>query len=1003
MKKYLFAALALMATACLKPEKSIEPDPSYITVGLAQDSIKTEWHKGDRISVITFEANNLTTSDMFVATESGTTAKFKGIYTGASKADIVIVYPAFDLSSNQQFESEPLNGNAGGYYRAPKGKYNYVIGLPTRTMIFAQDKDNSKENLEKYWLMTAKSRAQSLTDTTVTLKPRMSFVKLQLNAGKMDDKDKVMQARIQLSGGTPFATYRVTMGLMNPQKYWTAADLDDSVSEVLAMELGTFEPTKTATDTLVTLYVPIFQTSKDTSLAGATARNLSVRLYSNRGNYYYEATHPIPAGSQDYTFAPGKQILISSTLSEKKIEGSQPDDPQTPTYILNKNDLLSPVVSSSSGPLVLDGDLLYAGAGNLINIYDISSNPKVPVSVGQAQIKGNCRQMCVYDGKLFVTARESGVWIFSLANPKSPVLLSRYDGVELSTGLDVAGNCMFVGQRQTGVEFVDVSDPSRPQHIRAIKTNESQSVFYKDGYLYSGEWSGGEITVFKVNDLGNIQKLKTVKLWGAGDGLWAVGNRIYASTGHNALNGSPHAGGDYDGNGHDGNGHGLEIWDISDKENPFRVGQVKFDTFYKSGSDWWMNRPSGDGKTVFCGDVYNGFYVVDITDETKPKVIDSWCDTSKPKGSNHAVNSLAVGDGVLYVSCGGLYAVSCPRAVRTPRNRGTLPSNYSARYTYSLPSGTHFKAWKPTLRGAVRDAAVSPDGTALFVGCGQAGLATLKLNSNGELRTANEMQIPFAGGVSVLGNRLYVSEAEKGVGVYKIGSDNSLTRETYVLDKLGASSKYCYSYWLTTPNDNFLVSANRYAGWQFIAITGAMGTATPTFAYKATTSSNVNYNKYVSEKVCKDSNGDEYLPYATRNGLIWVKLSSSGSATPLTQITDEKNSLTEGVTEFKDGKALLTQGGYFKIIDAGGKASTQLGTTAIKSGIPRWDGGDKVLVCNYTSMRVSLYNLANINSPAEIFTEEFSSDDVGGYPEPGLFWQGKAIVPCGYQGLLMEK
>lgn len=982
MKKYLFAALALMATACLKPEKSIEPDPSFISVTLPADGVKTSWNIGDRISVVSLEVAGTTTSDMFVATESGRTANFKGVYTGASKADIVVTYPALDLSNQQQFESESLDGNDGGYFRAVK-KYKYVTALPSHNMLFAQDKDNSTENIEKYWYMTATSRAQVLVDSALTLSPRMSVLKLELGASRIPANDRVTKLTLKMSQGKPFTDYRASLNLIDPADRWTAG----SSSDEFKLELGQFAPT----DTLVTLYVPIFQNSTDTTLAGTEARTLTIQVSGARGNYVYEAQHPIPAGSQAYDLAPGKQILISSVLSEKKIDPDQPD-PQ-PTYILNKNDFLSPVVSGSSGPLVLEGNLLYAGASNLINIYDISENPKAPKSVGQAQIKGNCRQMCVYDNKLFVTARESGVWIFSLANPTSPTLLSRYDGIELSTGLDVAGKCMFVGQRQTGVEFVDISDPTRPQHIRAIKTNESQSVFYKDGYLYSGEWSGGLVTVFKVNDLGNIQKLKTVKLWGYGDGVFAVGDRLYASTGHNPQNDSPYSG--------EGNGHGLEVWDISDKENPVRISQVKFDTFYMSGSDWWMNRPSGDCKTIFCGDVYNGLYVVDLTDETKPKIIDSWCDTSKEKGSNHAVNSIAVGDGVIYVSCGGLYAVSCPRANRTVRNRGTLPSNYSSRYTYSLPAGTKFKAWKPSLRGAVRDAAISPDGNALFVGCGQAGIAVVTQDASGNLVTVKEYQIPFAGGVSVLGNRLYVSEADKGVGVYKIGSGNTLTNETYVKSQLGASDKYCYSYWLTTPNDKYLVSANRYAGWQFIAITGT--TATPIYTYRGTKSSNVNYNKYVSENVCKDANGVDYLPYATRNGLIWISLNSTSSAGIGSTIETEKNSLTEGVTEFKDGKALLTQGSYFRIIDANGKASTKCGTSTIKSGIPRWDGGDKVLVCSYTGMRVALYNMADINSPVEVFSEEYSADNVGGYPEPGLFWKGKAIVPCGYQGLLMEK
>ena len=177
MKKYLFAALALMATACLKPEKSIEPDPSYITVSLPADGLKTSWSIGDRVSVLSFEVQGLTTSDMFVATEAGQTAKFKGIYTGAEKADIVVAYPALDFTSLQQFESEPLENNDGGYFRAVR-KYNYVTALPSHNMVFAQDKDNSSENLERYWFMSTTSHAQVLADSAVTLSPRMSMLKL---------------------------------------------------------------------------------------------------------------------------------------------------------------------------------------------------------------------------------------------------------------------------------------------------------------------------------------------------------------------------------------------------------------------------------------------------------------------------------------------------------------------------------------------------------------------------------------------------------------------------------------------------------------------------------------------------------------------------------------------------------------------------------------------------------------------------------------------------------
>lgn len=34
---------------------------------------------------------------------------------------------------------------------------------------------------------------------------------------------------------------------------------------------------------------------------------------------------------------------------------------------------------------------------------------------------------------------------------------------------------------------------------------------------------------------------------------------------------------------------------------------------------------------------------------------------------------------------------------------------------------------------------------------------------------------------------------------------------------------------------------------------------------------------------------------------------------------------------------------------------------------------------------------------------EIDFGGMAGHPEPGLFWHGKAVVPCGYQGLLLEK
>lgn len=639
---------------------------------------------------------------------------------------------------------------------------------------------------------------------------------------------------------------------------------------------------------------------------------------------------------------------------------------------------------SGASSLCIDNEnhVLYAGISGQMNVYDISS-PLAPVLMGSVPVLGSLRQMTLYDGKLYITARETGTWIFDVSSPLAPTFLRRYDSVELATGLDVAGNAMFIGQRQNGVEFVDVTTPSNPRHIRLIDTDESQSVFYKDGYLYSGEWSG-KVTIFDAHDLSNIQLLKTIHLQGQGDGLWASGNRLYVSTGHHHRNETPST--------VSGDGHGVEIFDITDPANPVFISRTEFDIFYKSGADWWLVRPSGDGKTLFCGDVYNGLYVVDITDETAPVILERYT-----LSDDSSVNSVALGTGVVYLATSkdGLLAMSCSRALPSPRDRGTLPVNASARYDYTTTS-SRFVAWKPALRGAVHS--VAAWGDALFVGCGDAGLSVVKINRSGGTVTASTystVDIPFAGGVAVRGNRLYVARGETGIGVYKITDGPVLTPIATIKEALSSVARKRYSCWLSAPNDKYVVNGVRYSGYQFLAVGGT--DSAPTFTSRGEKSKNVNYNKYISDGVC----ADDRLPYATRDGLIWIDLSSTSSAPVSDLISGIKSSIPCGVTEFTGGSALVTDSnGHLFKVESGATTVSQTATVSTDAvGIPRWDGNNTVMLTNLLGQKISKVDLSNFASPTVVYTES----NLSGNPEPGIFVDGKAIIPCGYQGLLIEK
>ena len=110
---------------------------------------------------------------------------------------------------------------------------------------------------------------------------------------------------------------------------------------------------------------------------------------------------------------------------------------------------------------------------------------------------------------------------------------------------------------------------------------------------------------------------------------------------------------------------------------------------------------------------------------------------------------------------------------------------------------------------------------------------------------------------------------------------------------------------------------------------------------------------------------------------------------------------------YKDGKVLLTRHDkegrhyqfYFALVNPGeAEIIERSNVDKAFDGIPRWEGGDNVLVSNFVHKWISKVNTARFSDSKLVFQEKTL-----GYPEPGLFWNGKCVVPCGFQGLLIEK
>lgn len=642
-------------------------------------------------------------------------------------------------------------------------------------------------------------------------------------------------------------------------------------------------------------------------------------------------------------------------------------------------------VSPRAMALCVDGKTLYIGASHYLYVADISE-PMNPRILGKVGGLGNVRQIAVQDGIAYVASRESGLWIVDARNPKSPKVLSRYDCIELATGIDVAGRVAFLGQRNNGVEFIDVSDPANPEHIRIIKTPESQSVKYRDGYLFSGEWHSGEVTVFDARDMADVKVVSRLKMDGYGDGIDLGGNLLFASTGHHSKDSGKAKEERF------GGGHGLEIFDISDISNPRKISSVKFPKFYYIGNDFWTPRRSGN--TVFAADTFNGLFAVDISDVKNPRIAGRITTPPKKEGApSSPISSVAVADGAVYVSSldYGVMAVECPNARASAEGKGVLPKNPSYRAQYPADSEKFF-VWKPERSAQVRAVAVSGD--TAYAACGAEGIAVLRLSGSG-FKEIGRIKMPFAGDVKIRGGRLYAAEGQNGLAVYNIDPHSpAALSEIGRLKSLSPESSLVL--WVWVPEGNFIAATDRVGGIFFI---DARDLKNMKVAFRK--GGCPGWNKYFSGGIV----GGKYAGMSYANSRFeWFDLSGE-KPVPANASYKNRPGVSNGCCVFRDKVLWTNRAGEVVLLgpnqpenpDGSAWKSVPVGGAKV-SALPAWDGGRLVAFTNRIEKSVVLADFGDEKKPKAVWIEKIS-----GNPDTPEFWRGQLIIPAGYGGLMMTR
>ena len=412
------------------------------------------------------------------------------------------------------------------------------------------------------------------------------------------------------------------------------------------------------------------------------------------------------------------------------------------------------------------GNRLYSIGASRLRVFDISSpgNPKLLSTLAGIP---HGRQIELAKGIAYVTARENGVFIVDVTDDENPELLCHYDPIEVATGVDVSGNVLFVACRGHGVELADVRDPAKPLHLGIARTGEAQSVVVKNGYAYTGVWGVKQLVVVDVRNPRRPKITKKCPLDGNGDGVAVRGKYVFIATGHHsraARKPRPKPGDvGY------GCGHGLEIFDISNPAEPAFVSRIKTVPFYRIGMDMWGVKIAGDH--AFVHDTYNGVFVVNIKDPTRPHFV---AHKQLPYGNRWGVwlpipvGNLALAKDYIYV-CGAWSDLHVAAAQGLALPEAPEPDSPPEIPPFEPRQSERFRMYKTN--GQVRGVGFVDD--VAVVASGADGVHVVELWP--EIKRLNRYETKgFAMDVATHGRLVLVAEDKEGLSIWRMEDDRSL-------------------------------------------------------------------------------------------------------------------------------------------------------------------------------------------------------------------------------------
>ncbi len=365
---------------------------------------------------------------------------------------------------------------------------------------------------------------------------------------------------------------------------------------------------------------------------------------------------------------------------------------------------------------------------------------------------GTARGVAVSGDYAFVADQTSGLQVIDISDPTNPSLTGSYDTPGSACGVAISGDYAYVADHGSGLHVIDISDPANPSLAGSYNTSgNADGVSVSGDYAYVSDGSFG-LQVIDISDPTNPSLAGSYTTPGTAIGVTVSGNYAYVAD---------HV-------------SGLTVIDVSDPPNPSFAGS------YNTPGNSWAVAISGD--YAYVADEGSGLQVIDISDPTSP----SLAGTYDTPGTAYGVS--VTGD-YAYVSDfgSGLHAIDIsdpanPALLESYVTPGTaMSSAIAGEYAYVADMGPGLQVIDicdfkfPALVGSYDTpgypAGVAISGDYAYVADQNSGLQVIDISNPTSPMLAGSYDTPgSADDVAVSGDYAYVADWTSGLQVIDISN-----------------------------------------------------------------------------------------------------------------------------------------------------------------------------------------------------------------------------------------